>query len=123
MNLTHVDKAAKDINGVKYFLVRRNLFDGTVDSKGMKTNDSKGTVCVFLTLIAKENRPKELWVEKRTEFAGEFDKLCKTEGILIYSTMSETRAALVEHKYDPWKMYSPVTWKIIDASTFINDLN
>ena len=123
MNLAHVDKLAEDINGVKYILVRQDLFDGTVDSKGMKTKDSKETVCVFLTLITKENRAKELWVEKGTKFAGEFEKLCKAEGILIYSTMSETRAALAEHKYDPWKMYFPVTLKNIVASTFTNGLN
>ena len=33
---------------------------------------------------------------KGTEFAGEFKKLCKAEGIQIYSTMSETKAAFAE---------------------------
>ena len=31
-----------------------------------------------------------------TEFAGEFKKICKAEGIQIYSTMSETKAAFAE---------------------------
>ena len=31
-----------------------------------------------------------------TEFAGEFTKLCKAEGIQIYSTMSETKAAFAD---------------------------
>ena len=31
-----------------------------------------------------------------TEFAGEFKKLCKAEGIEIYPTMSETKAAFAE---------------------------
>ena len=30
------------------------------------------------------------------EFAGEFKKLCKAEGIQSYSTMSETKAAFAE---------------------------
>ena len=44
MDLAHVDKLAKDNNGVKYLLVRQDLFDRTVDAKRMKTKDSKGTV-------------------------------------------------------------------------------
>ena len=35
-------------------------------------------------------------VHKGTEFAGEFEKLCKTEGIQTFSTMSETEAALAD---------------------------
>ena len=44
MDLAYVDKLAKDNNGVKYLLVRQDLFDRTVDAKGMKTKDSKETV-------------------------------------------------------------------------------
>ena len=47
-------------------------------------------------MITKKNRPKQIWVDKGTEFAGEFEKLCKAEGIQVYSTMSETKAALAE---------------------------
>ena len=32
-----VDNLAKEINGVKYLLVRQDLFDRTVNAKGMKT--------------------------------------------------------------------------------------
>ena len=88
MELAYVDKPAKNNNGVKYLLVRQDLFDRTVDAKGMKSKGSKETVRAFLTMITKKNRPKKIWVEKGTEFAGEFKKLCKAEGIKIYSTMS-----------------------------------
>ena len=47
MDLAYVDKLAKDSNGVKYLLVRQDLFDRTVDAKGMKTKDSKATVKIF----------------------------------------------------------------------------
>ena len=62
----------------------------------MKTKDSKETVRAFLTMITKKNRPKKISVDKGTEFAGEFKKVCKAEGIQIYSTMSETYAAFGE---------------------------
>ena len=47
-------------------------------------------------MITKKNRPKKIWVDKGTDFAGEFKKICKAEGIRIYSTMSETKAAFAE---------------------------
>ncbi len=96
MDLAYVDKLAKDNNGVKYLLVRQDLFDRTVDAKGLKTKDSKETVKTFSKMITKKNRPKNFWVDKGTEFAGEFRKFCSAEGIEIYSKMSETKAAFGE---------------------------
>ena len=55
MDLAYVDKLAKDKNGVKFFLVRPDLFDRTVDAKGMKTKDSKETVREILTMVTKKN--------------------------------------------------------------------
>ena len=37
-----------------------------------------------------------MWVDKGTEIAGEFKKLCKSKGIQIQSTMSATKAAFAE---------------------------
>ena len=96
MDLAYVDRLAKDNNGVKYLLVSQDLFDRTVNSIGLKTKDSKETVRAFLTNITKKNRPKKIRVNKGTEFAGDFKKLCKAEGIQIYTTMSETKAAFAE---------------------------
>ena len=96
MDMAYLDKLAKDNNGVKYLLVRQDLFDRTVDAIGMKTKDCKETVRAFLTMITKKNRPKKFWVYKGTEFAGEFLKLCKNEGIEINSTMIETKTAFAE---------------------------
>ena len=64
----------------------------------MKRKFSKETVRAFLTMITNKNRHKKIWVDKGTEFAGEFKKICKAEGIQIYSTMSETKAAFAERK-------------------------
>ena len=62
----------------------------------MKSKGSKETVRAFLSMIIKKNRPKKIWVDKGTDFAGEFKKLCKAEGVQTYSTMSETEAAFAE---------------------------
>ena len=96
MDLGYFDKLAKDNNGVEYLPVRQGLFNRTVDAKGMRTKNSMETVRAFLTMITKKNQLKKILVDKGTEFAGEFKKLCKAEGIQIYSTMSETTAAFAE---------------------------
>ena len=87
---------ARENNGVKYLLVCQDLFDRTVNAKGMKTKDSHETVKAFSSMITKKNRPKKKWVDKGTEFAGAFKKFCAAEGIQVYSTMSETKAAFAE---------------------------
>ena len=96
MDFAYVDKLAKNNNGVRYLLVRHDLFHRSVDAKRKKTKDSKETVRAVLTMITKKNRPKSVWVDKGTKLAGELKKLCKAEGIQIHSTMSETKAAFAE---------------------------
>ena len=54
MDMSYIDKLAKDSNVVKYLLVRQHLFDRTADANGMKTKDSKETVRVFLTMVTKK---------------------------------------------------------------------
>ena len=96
MDLAHVDKLAKENNGVKFLLVRQDLFDRTVNAKGMKTKDSQETLKAFSSMITKKNRTKRTWVDNGTEFAGAFKKFCAAEGIQVYSRMSETEAAFAE---------------------------
>ena len=88
MDLACVDKLAKGNNGGKYLLVRQNLFDRTVNAKGTETKGSQETVKAFCSMITKMNRPKMIWVDNGTEFAGAFKKFCAGEGIQIYSTLS-----------------------------------
>ena len=47
MDLEYVVKLAKDKKGVMYLIVRRDLFDRTVDAKGMKTKMPKNGSCIF----------------------------------------------------------------------------
>ena len=59
MDLAYVVKLAKVNYGVKYLLVRQDLFHRTADAKGMKTKDSKETAKTFSKTINKKNRPKK----------------------------------------------------------------
>ena len=96
MDLAYVDKLAKENNGVKYLLVRQDLFDRTVKAKGMKSKDAQETVKAFSSMITKRNRPKKIRVDKGTELAGAFKKFCAADEIQVYSTMSETKAVFAE---------------------------
>ena len=96
MELAFVDNLAKDNNGVKDLLVPQNMFGRTLDAKGMKTKDSKETVKLFSKMITKKGSTKKIWVDQGTAFAGYFKKFRAAEGVHVYSTMSETKAALAE---------------------------
>ena len=123
MDLANVDKLAKENNGVKYLLVRQDLFDRTVNAKGMKTKDSQETVKAFSSMITKKNRPKKIWVDKGTEFSGAFKKFCAAEWIQIYSTMSDSKAAFAERTIRSLKNILSRTWKILGTSIYTNYLN
>ena len=77
LDLAYVDKLAKDNNGVKYLLVRQNLFDRTVDATGTKTKDSKETVRAFLTMITIKNRPKKFELTREQILPGSVKKFAK----------------------------------------------
>ena len=59
----------------------------------------------FLAMITKKNRPKKIWVDNGTDFAGGFEKFCAAEGIQVYSTMSETKAVFAERTIRSLKKY------------------
>ena len=103
MDLSYVDKLAEENNGVKYSLVRQDFFDRGVNANGRKTKDSQETVKAFSFMITKKNRPKKIWFDKGTEFAEAFKKFCTAEGIQVYSTMSETKAAVAERTIRSFK--------------------
>ena len=96
MDLAYVDELAKKNNGVKYLLVRQDLFDRSVTAKGLKTKDSQETVKAFSSMITKKGRLEKIWVENGTEVAGVFEKFCAAVGIQIFSNMSQTQAAFAE---------------------------
>ena len=105
IDLAYVDKLAKEINGVKYLLVRQDMFDRTVNARGRQTKDSQETVKDFPFMITKKNRTKKIWVDKGIEFPGVFKKFCTAEGIQVYSRMTETKAAFAERTIRSLKIF------------------
>ena len=68
MDLEHVDKQAKDNNGVKYLLIRQSLIDRTADAKGKRTKASTETVRVLLTIITKKMERRKIGSTKEQNF-------------------------------------------------------
>ena len=122
-DLAYVDKLSKAKNGVKYLLVRQDVFDRTVDAKRTKTKDSKETVCAFLNMITKTIRPKKIEsTVKRIllESLKNFAKLKKYKFTLQWVRL---RLHMLNVQYDPRNKYFTVTWKILETSAFRNWLN
>ena len=77
MDLAYVEKLAKDNNDVKYLLLRQDLFDRTVDAKGMKSKDFKETVRAFLSMITKKNRPKKIGLTREQNLLESLESYAK----------------------------------------------
>ena len=63
----------------------------------MKSKYASDAVATFKKMLRKNTKPDKVWVDQGTEFqGGEFTKFCKSRHIKIYSTRSETKAAVAE---------------------------
>ena len=105
IDLAYVDKLAKEDNGVRYLLVRQDLFDRNVNATGLKTKDYQETVKALSVMITKMHRPTKVWVDKWTEFAGAFKKFCAADGIQVYSSLSDTKAAFADRTIPSLKKF------------------
>ena len=96
LDLAYVDKLAINNNGVKYVLPRQDLFDRTVEARGMETQESNERVCAIRTLVREKNRSEKILVDRAIELAGECKELRKSGEVQNYSAMIETKAALAK---------------------------
>ena len=122
MDLAYVDKLAKDNDGLKYLLVGQDLFDRTVNAKGMKTKDSQESESLFIHDYKKEPTKKDLgWQGNRLlERLKSFVLLTGYKFTLLWVTL---RQLLLNVQYDHWKIFFTVTWKIMGTSTYTKYLN
>ena len=95
LDLAYVDKLAKYNRGVQYLLVAVNCLSRYLRVEPLKTKYAKETTKAFKKMI-KTKQPKKFWVDKGTEFKGEFEKLCTKQEIIKYNTHSEKKSAFAE---------------------------
>ena len=72
---------AEKSKGVNCLVFRDDFFDRTVDANGMKTADAKENVWASWTMIINNTRLRNNWVEKGTEFAGQFWEIFNAQRI------------------------------------------
>ena len=123
MDLAYVDKLAKENNGVKYLLVRQDLFDRTVNAKGMKTKDSQKTVEAFSSIITTRNRPKKIGLTRGPNLLERSKSFLLLRGYKFTLLWVRLGRFLLNVQYDLWKIFLTVTWKISDKSIWTNYLN
>ena len=123
MELAYVDKLAKKNNGVKYLLVRQDLFDRTVNAKVMKTKDSQETVKAFHPWLQKGIDPKRFGLTKGPNLLERLRSFVLQRAYKSTLLWVRLRKLLLNVQYDHWKIYFIVTWKILDTSIYTNYLN
>ena len=84
----------------------------------MKSKYASDAVAAFKKMLLKNTKPDRVWVEQGTEFGGELKKICKTGDIKIYSTRSETNAAVAERAIRSLKTSFIATWRKTVLNTF-----
>ena len=95
LDLAYVDKLAKYNRGVRYLLVAVDCLSCYLQVEPLKTKYAKETTEAFKKMI-KTKQPKKVWVDKGTEFKGEFEKLCIKREIIKHNTHSEKKSAFAE---------------------------
>ena len=58
---------------------------------------AKDAVEAFQKMI-KRKQPEKLWIDKGSEFKGDFKKFCEKKGIHLYKTESEDKSAFADRK-------------------------
>ena len=99
LDLAYVDKLAKYNRGVRYLLVAVDCLSRYLRVEPLKTKYAKETTEAFKKMI-KTKQPKKVWVDKGTEFKGEFEKLCTKREIIKYNTHSEKNQRLPKETFD-----------------------
>ena len=94
LDLAFMDKLSEFNNGVKYLLICVDVFSRLVRVQSMKSKYAPDAVAAFKKMLRKNTKPDRVWVDQGTEFGREFKKFCKSRDIKIYSTRSETKAAI-----------------------------
>ena len=117
--MAYVDKLANKNNEEMYSLVKQDLLEKTVGSKGMKTKFSLETVRAIFKMTTGKNHHEKFRVNKGRNFAGEFEK---TFHRWKYSSLLRQRVRLWLHllsvRNAQWKLLPTIIWPAVDTSTF-----
>ena len=72
--------------------------------------------------MIKTKQPEKVWIDKGSEFTGDFKKFFKKKGIDLYTTENETKLAFAEKNFQSLKN---ITYKYLEEKwswTYIKEL-
>ena len=95
LDLADLSKIQSYNGGTRYLLVAVDVLSRYLRVERLKDKTAKTTAAAFAKML-KKKKPEKVWVDKGTEFKGEFKKLCDKKNIHIYSTHSEKKSAFAE---------------------------
>ena len=122
MDLAYIDKLAKQNNGVKYSLVRQDLFDRTVNAMEWKQKIPKKLWKTFYPWLQKIDR-KRFGLLTGLNLLERLKSFVLQRGYKFTLLWVRLRQLLLNVQYDPWKIFFTVTWKMLDTSIYTNNLN
>ena len=96
LDLASMYKLSEFKNDVKYLLICVDVFSRLVRVQSMKSKYASDAVAAFKKMLRKNTKPDRVWVDQGTEFGVEIKNFCKSRDVKIYSTRSETKAAIAE---------------------------
>ena len=97
VDLAYFYQRAKNKKGVKYLLVRQDLFDRTVVAQRLKIEFSK-TIgsCIFDYDYTKESTKENMGLQGNRLFLESFKNIAKLKYSIFFSTKTEMKAAFAE---------------------------
>ena len=91
LDVAHLDNIEKYNNDVKFLLVAVDAPSRLLRVEPMKTKNATDTTRAFNRMTTKFS-PERVGSDKGTEFREEFDQLCDSQIVELYSTHSETKS-------------------------------
>jgi hypothetical protein len=110
-DLVEMPKLSKKNSGFKYILMVIDVFSKYGWAVPLKTKTGKEVISALQTIF-KENKPKNLWVDKGKEFYNkDVSEVLKKNDIQMYSTNNDEKCSVVERwnrtiKTQLWKYFS-----------------
>ena len=121
MDLAHMDKLAKENNGVKYLLVSIDVLSRFVRVQPMKDKTAAAAKAALIKML-NTTKPRKIRVDDGTEFEASFKRYCKEVDITIYHTFSDTKAAYAERAIRSLKSIIYRYLEEHETSKYVNQL-
>ena len=130
MDLTYVDKLARDDNGVKYLLVRQNLFEYLRRKRNQKQKIPDKRLVHFWLWLQNRIDPRKIGLTRERNLLESLEKFPKLKEYKLTLQWVRLRLLFLQQKKDPWKIY--VSYRCLDDyrnryihifSQFVKNLN